>query len=234
MTDNHLLATMPKAVRAALASRMTRVSLAKGQVLIEQGAEVRMLHFPLDCALSNVTIFSDGRAAETSTVGREGVSGLAAFLAQQPCWWQVTVQTPGEAVAVRASLLRAQALISAELMLLFLRATYDYQCQSAQSAACNALHEVTPRLARWLLLISDRAQSPHLRLTQQDMATLLGAQRTTITASAMSLRALRAIDYRRGALTIRDRARLEGAACECYRAQRSRSRAMGLEPGRAS
>jgi CRP-like cAMP-binding protein len=230
ITDNHLLASMPAAARTALQPHLSRVTLEKGQVLIEQGADVTMLHFPLDCDLSNVTLFSDGRAAETSTVGREGVSGLAAFLAREPNWWQVSVQTPGEAVAISAARLRAEVLASPELMDLVLRATYDYQCQSSQSAACNALHEVTPRLARWLLLVSDRARSPNLRLTQQDMATLLGAQRTTITAAAMSLRDARAIDYRRGSLIIRDRERLEGLACECYRMQRGRSQAMGLEP----
>lgn len=231
ITENHLLASMPEAVRAALQPHLVRTSLQKGQVLIEQGAEVETLHFPLNCDLSNVAVFGDGRAAETSTVGREGVSGLAAFLAAEPCWWQVAVQTAGEAVAVRSTALRAQTLANPEVLQLFLRATYDYQCQAAQSAACNALHEVTPRLARWLLLIADRSRSPVLKLTQQDIATLLGAQRTTITAAAMSLRAARAIDYRRGSLTIRDRERLEGLACECYRVQRRRSRTMGLEPG---
>jgi CRP-like cAMP-binding protein len=173
-------------------------------------------------------IFEDGRAVETSTVGSEGVSGLAAFLAKAPCAWRIVVQIEGSAWRLDAEVFRRQVEASPALLARALELTHDYQSQAAQTAACNAIHEVAARLARWLLLVQDRTDQADILLTQGDIATLLGVQRTTINTAASELRRAGAIDYRRARVHIRDRDRLKTLACSCYQAQRSRSEALGI------
>lgn len=215
---------------AAMLPRMREVELRKGQVLIEQEAAVEEVHFPLSAQLCNLTIFTDGRSVETAVVGSEGMSGLAPFLADAPCAWQVVVQIAGSALTLPASVLRSQARESADLRGLLARLVHDYQAQSAQTAACNTVHRSTAKLARWLLMFDDRSQGTKLEITQQDLAALMGMQRTTINQAAGELKALGAIDYLRGYIRITNRDLLERSSCECYEMQRRRSRALGLDP----
>jgi len=225
---NHVLATLDPVDLEAIRPHLDLVSLTKGQILTAQDAAVEDIYFPGSAYLANVMRFSDGRTVETSTVGCEGVSGLAAFMANAPCTWEITTQIEGDAWRLPVSVFRRQVEASPPLLAKILRLTHDYQSQAAQSAACNAIHEVAPRLARWLLLIQDRSGRPDIVLTQGDMATVIGVQRTTINAAASQLRSTGAIGYRRGTVTIRDREKLESLACECYEAQRARSRALGV------
>lgn len=215
---------------AALLPRMREVELRKGQVLIEQDAEVEEIHFPLTAQLCNLTIFKDGKSVETAVVGSEGMSGLAPFMADAPCAWQVVVQIAGSALSLPASVLRARAIESPDLREILMRLVHDYQSQSAQTAACNTVHRSTAKLARWLLMFDDRSQGTKLEITQQDLAALMGMQRTTINQAAGELKAAGAIAYARAKVRILSRGALEHAACECYEMQRQRSRALGLEP----
>lgn len=227
---NKFLSAIAPEDLAAMLPRMRELELRKGQVLIEQEAGVEEIHFPLSAQLCNLTIFSDGRSVETAVVGSEGMSGLAPFLADAPCAWQVVVQISGSALVLPASVLRAQARESASLRALLLRLVHDYQAQSAQTAACNTVHRSTAKLARWLLMFDDRSQGTKLEITQQDLAALMGMQRTTINQAAGELKALGAIDYLRSHIRITDRSLLQRASCECYEMQRRRSRALGLDP----
>lgn len=227
---NRFLSAIQPADLAALLPRMREVELRKGQVLIEQESAVEEVHFPLSAQLCNLTIFTDGKSVETAVVGSEGMSGLAPFMADAPCAWQVVVQIPGSALALPASALRAQAKESADLRHLLTRLVHDYQAQSAQTAACNTVHRSTAKLARWLLMFDDRSQGTKLEITQQDLAALMGMQRTTINSAAGELKALGAIAYLRASIRILDRQILEHASCECYETQRRRSRALGLDP----
>lgn len=225
---NHLLATLYPADLQALEPHLTKVELAKGQILTRQNEPVEEVYFPETAYLANVMRFEDGRTVETSTVGCEGVTGLAAFLADAPCTWEVVTQIEGDAWRLPSAVFRHQVEESRDLLGKTLRLTHDYQSQAAQSAACNAIHDVGPRLARWLLLIQDRAGREDIVLTQGDMATVIGVQRTTINAAASQLRSTGAIGYRRGTVSIRNRPLLESLACECYAAQRARSQALGV------
>ncbi|MEJ6791085.1 Crp/Fnr family transcriptional regulator [Brevundimonas sp. BR2-1] len=227
---NKFLSAIAPEDLAAMLPRMREVELRKGQVLIEQESAVEEVHFPLSAQLCNLTIFTDGRSVETAVVGSEGMSGLAPFLADAPCAWQVVVQIPGSALALPAAVLRSQARESADLRALLVRLVHDYQAQSAQTAACNTVHRSTAKLARWLLMFDDRSQGTRLEITQQDLAALMGMQRTTINQAAGELKAAGAIDYLRGAIRITDRTLLERTSCECYEMQRNRSRALGLDP----
>ena len=226
--QNQVLASLNALDRAALEPHLHAVSLEKGAVLTEQDQPVEQVYFPETADLANVMTFPDGRAVETSTVGSEGVSGLAAFLAQAPCAWRIVVQIEGTAWRLAADVFRRQVEASPALLTRTLQLTHDYQSQAAQTAACNALHEVTPRLARWLLLVQDRTDQVDIALTQEDLATLLGVQRTTINAAAAELRTAAAIAYRRGRVRILDRSVLRRVTCECYAAQRRRSETLGI------
>jgi len=226
--QNQVLASLNAVDRAALEPHLQAVSLEKGAVLTEQDQPVEQVYFPETADLANVMTFPDGRAVETSTVGSEGVSGLAAFLAQAPCAWRIVVQIEGTAWRLAADVFRRQVEASPALLTRTLQLTHDYQSQAAQTAACNALHEVTPRLARWLLLVQDRTDQVDIALTQEDLATLLGVQRTTINAAAAELRTAAAIAYRRGRVRILDRSVLRRVTCECYAAQRRRSETLGI------
>jgi CRP-like cAMP-binding protein len=228
---NKFLSAIAPEDLAAMRPRMREVELRKGQLLIEQESSVEEIHFPLTAQLCNLTVFSDGHSVETAVVGREGLSGLAAFLADAPCAWRVVVQMPGTALVLPASVLRSQALVSASLRGLLLRLVHDYQAQSAQTAACNTIHRSTAKLARWLLMFADRHEGTSLEITQQDLAAVLGMQRTTINQAANELKSSGAIIYLRGKIRITDRVLLEGASCECYEIQRRRSRGLGLDPG---
>ena len=156
---------------------MTPVHVAAGDILIEQGAPITELHFPLYGTLSNLVLFSDGRAAETACIGCEGVSGLAAFLADAPCTWQVSVQIPGQIIRVPVTAMRALAEADDALMKRLILLSHDYQAQAAQTAACNILHSATQRLSRWLLLAIDRAGSDEVPVTQADLGVALGVRR---------------------------------------------------------
>jgi len=227
---NRFLSAMRPDDLAVLLPHMREIELRKGQVLIAQEAAVEEVHFPLSAQLCNLTIFADGKSVETAVVGSEGMSGLAPFMADAPCAWQVVAQIPGSALVLQASVLRAQAKVSANLRQLLMRLVHDYQAQSAQTAACNTVHRSTAKLARWLLMFDDRNPNFELEITQQDLAALMGMQRTTINAAASELKSLGAIAYRRATIRILDRAILETASCECYEVQRRRSRALGLDP----
>lgn len=227
---NKFLSAIAPEDLAAMLPRMREVELRKGQVLIEQEAAVEEVHFPLSAQLCNLTILTDGRSVETAVVGSEGMSGLAPFLADAPCAWQVVVQIAGSALVLPASVLRSQARESADLRELLVRLVHDYQAQSAQTAACNTVHRSTAKLARWLLMFDDRSQGTKLEITQQDLAALMGMQRTTINQAAGELKTLGAIDYLRGYIRITNRDLLERSSCECYEMQRRRSRALGLDP----
>jgi CRP-like cAMP-binding protein len=232
-SGNGLLESIDEADQIALEPHLRRMIVEKDQVLIEQDVRVGEVHFPVATELSNVMAFSDGRVVEISTVGSEGVSGLAAFLAEAPCAWRVAVREGDTVIALSASALRKQVAVSPRLLKRLMLLTHDNQSQGAQNAACNAIHDSTSRLARWILTLCDRTGREALDLTQEEMSVMLGVQRTTVSAGAAELKRQGAISYARGALRVENRRRLEGAACECYLMQRTRTDKLGLAPGQS-
>lgn len=227
---NHFLDNLDIADAAVFKPLLRQVQLEAGQVLVEQGARVTQLHFPVNAHLANVVVFGDGSGIETAVVGAEGVSGLAPFMADEPCSWRVVARAPGTAWTAPAAAVREQSLRSPSLMMLLLRLTHVYQSQGAQAAACNAVHRTTERVARWLLIASDLTPNGPLFFTQEELAALLGAQRTTINESTGRLKDNGAISYSRGVIRIQDRAALEAAACECYEMHRAFTGHAGMLP----
>jgi CRP-like cAMP-binding protein len=218
LDSNRLWAAMDPADQEALKPHMTLRHLPRGDILTGVGESVGIVYFPVTADLANVIPFSDGHRGMATNVGREGVSGLAAFLADEPCGWDVQVQIGGAAWALPAEALRKQVEASASLLALLLSLTHFNQIEAAQNAVCHALHTVTPQVARWLLTVQDRIGLDRFPVTQEDVGALIAARRTTVNASWQELRSAGAIAYSRGNVRIVDRAKLKSLACECYAA----------------
>ncbi len=218
LEGNRLWAAMPAADQTVLRPHMKQCHLPQGDIVTRTDEEVKTVYLPVTADLANVIRFSDGRSGMATNVGREGVTGLAAFLAEEPCGWDIEVQVAGAAWALSADVLRRRVGDSPDLMRLLLRLTHNNQVEAAQNAVCNAVHTVTPRLARWLLTIQDRTGAGEFRLTQDDLANIMSVRRTTVNASWQELRQLGGITTTRGLVRIADREVLHRTACECYAA----------------
>jgi CRP-like cAMP-binding protein len=233
MTGNHFLDTLEPDDRAAMLSILVAARLTVGEVLVEQGDTVRQVHFPTSAYLANVTLTPTGRRLQTAIIGREGMSGLAPFMADAPCAWQVVCQGEGEALFGSAARIRALMDERPSLRRQLLVLTHFYQAQANQLAVCNALHRVGPRVARWLLTASDLTRQQRMLLTQEDIANSLGVQRTSVVASFGELKREKAIRHRRGWLEIENRPALTRRACSCYRRLRTMAEELGVLPGTA-
>lgn len=225
MLRNHTLAALHAADQAALFPSLLARHVERGEVLTAQGAEVADVYFPASAYLANIVTFRDGRSAEAFVMGCEGVSGLAAFLAEEPCAWGVEVTAPGEVYQVSAAILRRQVAGSERLRALLVRRAYDYQAQAALAVACANTHTIPERLARLILASTARLEQPDLRVTQEDLARLIGVQRTSVNAAALILRKARAITYSRGVVRVTDRRALRQHACECVELEEALHRA---------
>lgn len=192
------------------------VSFKSNQVLYEQGDRIEFVYFPLNCVVSNLGIIEDGTTLETSMVGSEGFVGISAILgsgfSQQWSW----VLTSGEAVQVKASKLDKLFVRNEPALRRLLRCYRSLVTQTSQRGICNAKHTLLERLSCWLLMIHDRVGGDDLRLTQELIASRVGARRAGVTVAAGLLQEMRAIEYRRGQLHILDREALEEVVCECY------------------
>jgi len=199
------------------------VPLRQGQILQEQEALVEEVYFPLNGVLSLISVMAGGELVETATVGREGAVGAFGGLGPWHAFSRASVQLPGTAAMIAVTHFQAAARQSGHIRDLILRYKEALLAQVQQTAACNALHQVEARLARWLLQTLDRADDASLPLTQDFIAQMLGVRRTTVTAVAGKLQELGLIRYHRGHIVVLDRARLEETACECYAAIRRRT-----------
>jgi hypothetical protein len=161
-------------------------------------------------------MFEDGASVEVGMVGNEGMFGVCVFLGSVSTPLEAVVQLPGDGMRMRADVLKREFQKGGRLQDLLLRYTQLFITQIAQTAACNRVHTVEVRLAKWLLMCQDRANSKDLALTHEFIATMLGTRRAGITEAANQLRGEGLINYRRGHVTVTDRDGLEALSCECY------------------
>jgi CRP-like cAMP-binding protein len=213
---NFLLSALEPDDLAALSPGMIETTLGSGEVIFEPGQQPDAIYFPGGACISIVTILADGRAVETTTVGRESAAGLMEAITHRPATARAFAQIGGGAIRVPAALFRTRMLKSpalAQLTLLHVRAN---AVQAEQGVACNAAHDVPARLSRWLLMTQDRVGAKTFPLTQDYMAVMTGVQRSTVSLAASALKKHGVIDYSRGVVTILDRAGLQRHACECY------------------
>ncbi len=213
---NSLLTAFGDAAIRAISGNLSESGLVVGRVISERGGRVTDVYFPSSGVFSIVTLMRDGQAVESLTVGREGAVGLAAALGEPVSEARIVVQIAGTAWRISADRLRDAAQRHPIITDVAMRYSQVTVALLHQAAACNALHDVGPRLCRWLLTCEDRISDHVVPLTQEFLAMMLGVQRTSVTAAAQSLQRKGLIQYQRGRITILDRAGMEAMACECY------------------
>ncbi len=220
--NNGLLRKLKPADHSLLTPHFEKVVLTRGAILFESGEEVRFVHFPLDGAVVSLLVsMGDGATAQTVSIGREGAIGGIVSHGLVPAFARAVVQISGNALRLDVGQLNAAKRRSDGLANLFARYADCLVAQLVQAVACNALHTIEQRAARWLLATQDRVGEDEVLLTQEFLAEMLGVQRTYVTRVAKALQAAGVIRYQRGRITILDRARLEHASCECHAAVRA-------------
>ncbi len=229
--ENKLLAALPASELALLLPHLTEVRLERGQVLQEADAPVRSVWFPRSGMVSLVAVMQSGTLVETAVIGREGAIGTFAGSGPWSGSIQAVVQLPGHGLVISAARVEEIAWTRPSIRDLILRYRESLLLQVQQTAACNALHSLECRLARWLLQAQDRVGDERLALTQDLLSQMLGVRRTSVTLIAGKLHAAGLIRQHRAHVEITDRPGLEKTACECYAALRRRTAA--LLPGEA-
>ncbi len=214
--QNHLLAALPSEDYQRLSPFLELVPMPLGEVLYESGNELRHVYFPTTAIISLLYVMLDGASAEIAVVGNEGVIGVALFMGGETMPNRAVVQSAGHAYRLKGQLLKQEFNRSGELQHLLLRYTQALLTQMAQTAVCNRHHSLDQQLCRWLLLSLDRLPTNELSMTQELIANMLGVRREGVTEAAGNLQKTGLITYRRGHITVLDRAGLEARACECY------------------
>lgn len=228
---NRLLDALPASTRSRLLEGTDAEPCTYLEQLYGPSDALEHCYFPTTCVCSLVADLSSGQRAEVAIVGNEGFVGVPAVL-DGAARELALIQVPGEYYRVRTSTLRSVMAADGVLRTAALRYvghTYD---MAKQTALCNAYHSVEQRVARWLLTMADRAGTPALPMTQEVLAGMVSATRPRTAEAAGRLRRDGILSTRRGAVEIRDRARLEARACECYGATRLPSDAARSAPSR--
>jgi CRP-like cAMP-binding protein len=219
---NRLLTALPPADLALLKPHLKQVSLEQGAVVVRSGDRREYVYFPHSGAISFMLDMPNGATIATAMIGREGALGALSILGLGPSRSSVTavVRVSGIASQISVSRFHAAYMGSSAIRDVVQAHTGAILMQLQHIAACNGLHSVEARLARWLLELHDRTEGNILSVTQGTLSQLLGVRRTTVTQMVAKLSAAGAIrSDRRGLIEI-DRVRLEEASCECYRIMR--------------
>lgn len=216
---SRLLAALPPEVARRLEPDLATVHLGVKDVIYEPEGPIAAVYFPVSCVASVLTEMSTGDAVEVGTVGREGFVGLPVLLAwpEAPPAERAVCQVPGGALRLDVEPFQEALRRDPPLTALLLRYAGAFLRQVAQSTACNRLHTIDRRCARWLLMTHDRVRGDRFHLTQEFLSQMLGVRRASVNAVAVLLQQENLIRYNRGHIEILDRAGLEEAACECYR-----------------
>lgn len=215
-SPNHFLASLAPEDFELLRPDLETVELRRDDRLAEAGHRLAFVHLPLNSILSIITVMRNGEQVESRTVGRESGYGLLQALGVPRSHERMLCQVAGAAVRIPVQTLSAAALRRPGLLRAIAAHAQVTQIQTSQTLACNALHSVGPRLARWLLMTQDRLGGDVLPLTQEHLSVMLGVQRTTVTAVAQELQAQGVIGYSRGRITVHSRRGLMARSCECY------------------
>lgn len=192
------------------------MKLDHGKILFDAGDVVENLYFPQSGIVSLVVSLSTGETVEAAMVGRDGVVGASSALDGKIAVTRAIVELSGTALLCNADAFKAAVLKSPTLLAAIIRHEQAVLAQAQQSAACIATHIIESRLARWLLRSRDLAESDLLPFTQEFLADMLGARRTSVSAVAHTLQRAGMIEYSRGKIKIVNVEALHETACECY------------------
>ncbi len=215
---NRLLEAIPAKERKHLLDLFELESCELKQQLMEPGEPMPTVYFPLTAVVSLLTTMDDGSGVEIATVGNEGMVGVPVFLGAEALNARdlVQVQVPGTVLRIEAAVFLGEASNGNALRGVVERYVQAYLRQVSQQVACNAMHAVVERCARWILLTHDRVGDNEFPLTQEFLSQMLGVRRASVTVAGGALQSAGFVRFRRGRVTILDRVGLEGSSCECY------------------
>ena len=213
---NLLLDSLSPVSRELILSECKELRLSQRTSLQAQEEQPRYVHFLTSGIASVVVGHYEGAASETLVIGREGMAGALSLLGSSVPTADCMMQVEGSAYQVPLAVLRELFLNSSEIRMRIHECIQQQAMTTMQVAACNVTHEAEARLARWLLMVQDRTQEDTFQLTQEFIAQMLGARRSTVAVAAGTLQRSGLIEYSRGKVTIRTREELKTAACDCY------------------
>jgi CRP-like cAMP-binding protein len=216
--ENHLLTAMSSKHSQRLQLDCDSVNLRFNQVLAESGELIHHVYFPTESFISLVTSIDSHARMGVGLVGNEGMLGISLILGVDVSPLSAVVQGEGRALRMKAAEFRRHFEQNPALQRVLRNYLYVVNKQLAKTAACTHFHLVEMRLARWLLMSQDRAQTDTFHVTHEFLADMLGVRRVGITKAATSLKNRKLVQYSRGDITVIDRDGLEAASCHCYAA----------------
>ena len=222
--QNLLLTKLPAEEFSAIAEHSAVVTLALRDVLLEQAQTIEQVFFPTTAMVSLLTVLADGTAIEALTIGHEGMLGLPLFHGVSTATERAICQSPGEVLRLPAPVFETLLKDSPVLNSVLHRYSQFANDAIAQSAACNSVHLLEQRCARWLLITSDAVRTTKLSLTQEFLAQMLAVRRSGVTEAMHALESRELITTHYGEVLILDKRRLEEVSCECYRRTSERYR----------
>lgn len=214
--QNQILLGLPSKEADELFPQLEFVRLKLHTVLHEAGEEIKSVFFPNTGLQSVLVVQPDGRSVEVALIGKEGFVGIPIIAGFRSSFTRVITQGEATAYRINTDALHQVLPRSPYLERAMQRFAQDLALQSAQIAACNCLHDVQERLARWILMCRDRMVSDKLPLTQEFLAQMLGTRRASVSVAASTLQKGGSIAYTRGSITILNNAKLKHVACDCY------------------
>jgi len=227
--SNLILLSISDTDYGALRRHLEYVSLPNHLVLHQGSGKIEFAYFPNRGLVSLVVVMKDGGTAEAGIVGNEGFTGTPAAVGLSRSPLQAVIQITGDGFRVGVAALQNILASTPQLQLMLSRYSVVQGMQVAQTAACNRLHDIRQRLARWLLMTQDRVDSESLPITHDFLATMLGTDRPSVTLAAGILQKKKLIEYTRGAVKIVNRKKLEASACECYGIMQQYNGELGLK-----
>lgn len=219
-TANQLLAALPLAEWERWLPQLEWVTMARGQLLYESGVTQAHAYFPTTAIVSLLHVTHSGTSAEIAVAGNEGMVGVSLSVGAGFAPLRGVVRSAGEGYRVRLDLIAAEFDRAGVMMHLLLRYTRALVAQILQTAACNRLHSPEQQLCRWLLLSLDRLSGSEMKVTQELVADMLGAQREAVTQAALKLQDAGLIRCARTRISVLDRAGLQARTCACYEVMR--------------
>jgi CRP-like cAMP-binding protein len=214
--SNRVLLSISDKEFRAIRPHLEFLSMPHQLSLYEPNDPLEFVYFPNAGMVSLVIETEDGRTVEVGEVGKEGFAGIPAAVGMRTSQVREVVQIAGEGFRVRVENLQRVLRSGPQLQQILTRYAVTHWIQMAQTAACNRLHNIEQRFARWLLITQDRVDSPMFSITQDFLATMLGTDRPTLSLAAGILQKKGAIKWTRGEVQILSRAKLEKYTCECF------------------
>jgi CRP-like cAMP-binding protein len=213
---NRILAALLASEYKRLLPRLEHVTLKRGEIVYRADQDIEVVYFPEEAVVAMVDTTDDRRTVEVGVIGREGIVGINIFLGGIATPDKAIVQLPGGAMRMKSKDLRREVRFGSALQRLLLEYTRTFLAVISQSVACSQHHSIQQRVARWLLTMSDYADSREFLMVHESIAAMLGVRRVSITEAAQKLQAGALIGYRRGRITVLDKAGLVKQSCECY------------------